>query len=159
MRILLCTLVLLLAFPIAAVDVKTIQLEDGSSLKGEVVSLRNGIYTFRTSSLGMIQLKASKVKSIRSGSGNERGSSGIFDSFNLDTAEFDAIKQMMMSNVDVMAAILDLHNDPQLQAVLSDPEIMQAVRNLDIEALTNNRKFKALLGHPKIKLIQEQARP
>jgi hypothetical protein len=42
---------------------------------------------------------------------------------------------------------------------LSDPDIMRAVQNLDIEALTNSRKFKQLLDHPKIRQIQKQVRP
>lgn len=167
MRILLYAL-LLLAFPVGAADIKTIQLQDGSRLKGEVISLQNGVYTIRTTSLGLLILDAAKVTSIIPGSqgpgspdtGAEEklGDGGILATL-MESIELDAIKEQMMNNVDIMAAILELHNDPQLKKVLGDPEIMRAVRNLDIEALTSNSNFKRLLDNPKIKKIQRQISP
>jgi|TARA_Y100000310_G_scaffold343685_1_gene452475 hypothetical protein len=145
----------------AAADLKTIQLQDGSSLKGEVISLQNGVYTIRTLSLGLITLDAARVISINpghTGSGGT-GASVITGTPAVGAAELDAVKQLMVSNGDIMATILELHNDPQLQKVLSDPEIMRAVQNLDIEALANNRKFTQLLNNPKIKQIQRQVHP
>lgn len=168
MRILRYALLLLLAFPVGAADIKTIRLLDGSSLKGEVISLQNGVYTIRTPSLGLLILDDARVISISPGSQDPRspdmgsqeksGGGGILDTF-MESIELDAIKERMMRDVDIMAAILELHNDPQLKKVLADPEIMRAVRNLDIEALTSNSKFKRLLDNLKIKKIQGQISP
>lgn len=167
MRILLYAL-LLLAFPVAAADIKTIQLQDGSTLKGEVISLQNGVYTIRTTSLGLLILDAARVISISPGSqdpgSQDTGSQekiaggGILDTF-MESIELDAIKEQMMRNVDIMATVLELQNDPQLKKVLADPEIMRAVRNMDIEALTSNSEFKRLLDNPKIKKIQGHFSP
>ena len=158
MRALLCSLLLLVAFPLSAADPKTIQLEDGSSLRGEVVSLQNGVYTIRTQSLGLIMLNAARVTSINGISAANTSKPAKSRSTGSETIEFDAIRALMMSNVDIMTSILDLHNDPELKAVLSDADIMRAVQNFDIEALTNNPKFRQLMDHPKIRQIQKQVR-
>jgi hypothetical protein len=159
MRTLLRILLLLVAFPLAAADIKTIKLQDGSSLNGEVISLSNGVYTIRSTSLGLITLDAARVMSINSGATSARpqesvGTSGI----GAPSIGMGAIKQQMMGNADIMAIILELHNDPQLQKVLADPEIMRAVQNLDIEASAKNAKFKQLMNNPKIKQIQGKVR-
>src|SRR5574341_1365277 len=48
-----------------AAEVREIELNDGSIVTGEVVSLSNGVYTIRAASLGTITIEESKVRSIR----------------------------------------------------------------------------------------------
>lgn len=53
-----------------------------------------------------------------------------------------------------MNSIRALQNDPDMQAILADPEIMQAVQSFDLTALRNNPKIIKLMQNSKIQSIQ-----
>ncbi|MBP7528447.1 MAG: hypothetical protein KA801_11000 [Syntrophorhabdaceae bacterium] len=59
--------------------------------------------------------------------------------------ETQALQQQMMGNQEIMNLILSMQNDPDVQKVLQDPEIMKAVSNGDINFLTANPGFMQLL--------------
>jgi hypothetical protein len=46
-------------------EVKEVELNDGTVITGEIVSLNNGVYTIKSESLGTTKLSESKVRSIR----------------------------------------------------------------------------------------------
>mgnify|MGYP006176654805 CR=1 FL=1 len=45
-----------------------------------------------------------------------------------------------------------------MQAVLSDPKVMQALQNMDMQALAKNSKNKALMNSPQMQRIQDSLR-
>jgi len=59
--------------------------------------------------------------------------------------ETGALQQQMMGNQEIMNLILSLQNDPDVQKVLQDPEVMKAVGNGDINFLMANPGFMQLL--------------
>ena len=52
--------------------------------------------------------------------------------------------------------ILSLQNDPDVQTILQDPEIMKAINSGDINALLSNPKFMKLLENPTIQDIRRK---
>jgi hypothetical protein len=62
----------------------------------------------------------------------------------------------MMSDKEVVEMILSLQNDPDVQKILQDPEIMKAVNAGDMDALLSNPKFMKLLENPTIHEIREK---
>ncbi len=62
----------------------------------------------------------------------------------------------MMSDEEIVNMILSLQNDPDIQGVLQDPEIMKAVNSGDINALLSNPKFMKLLENPTIQDIRKK---
>jgi hypothetical protein len=70
------------------------------------------------------------------------------------SSQIQRIQSSMMSNPGVMSSIFELQNDPAMQAVLADPEVMQAIQSFDLEALARNPKIKALMNDPRLKRIQ-----
>ena len=62
----------------------------------------------------------------------------------------------MMSDKEVVEMILSLQNDPDVQRILQDPEIMKAVNSGDINALLSNPKFMKLLENPTIQDIRRK---
>ena len=66
------------------------------------------------------------------------------------TPQAEDLKARIMNDEGVMALILSLQNDQDMQAILSDPSIMQAVQAGDTGALMNNPAFLKLLNNPRL---------
>jgi len=66
------------------------------------------------------------------------------------------LKDRMMKDEGTMALIGALQNDPEMQALLSDPSIVRAVQAGDIGTLLNNPAFMKLLGNPRVREIENR---
>jgi hypothetical protein len=144
-RFLLALLLLLLgAIPVPAGPTQRIELNDGSVIQGEVLSFNGSVYTIRTASLGTISVAASRVRAIHMG---DPGSALT------ERPEHRDLQQGILSSPETLNMILGLQNDPDVQAVLQDAELMKAVQAGDLEKLLANPKFMRLLENPKIQDI------
>jgi len=126
-------------------EIKEIQLKDGSVIYGEIISFSSGVFTLRSKDLGTVKIEESKIQAIRSrvpvaGKGDQ----------------IQQLQQRMMSDEEVVQMILSLQNDPDVQKILEDPEIMKAVNAGDINALLSNPKFMKLLENPTIQDIRKK---
>lgn len=128
-------------------EMRTIELIDGSIISGEVLSLRKGIYTIKSNSLGTISVEDSKIRTIRPVS-----------AVKTPAAESKALQEKMATNAEVMDLIRSLENDPDFKKVLEDPEIMKAVNAGDVAALTANPTFMKLLNNATVKEIQKKTK-
>jgi len=142
LMLLLSLLLLIVGGYVFAEETNRIQLNDGSIIYGDIVSLRGGVYTIKSPTLGTVRIKASKVRSIQT----KPLSSGGQD-------QYQELQQKMMGDPDIINRILLLQNDPDIQAVLKDPAIMKAINAGDFNALMSNPKFMKLLNNPKIQDI------
>jgi hypothetical protein len=61
----------------------------------------------------------------------------------------------MLADKDIMTLILALRDDPEMQALLNDPSVLQAVSQGDISALTANPRFMHLLDNPRVREIRQ----
>ena len=106
----------------------------------------DGVYTFKSPSLGEFSVKAKQVQSISSSSvpASQAGSENI---------KLNQLQSTLQADPEAMKLITGLQNDPDVQAILSDPKIMNAIKSGDYAALINNPKFKKLMNNPKIKQI------
>lgn len=129
-----------------ASDVQRVKLTDGSVIKAELISMHNGVYTFKSSSLGKFSVNAKLVQSISSLSVPSSRAEAA-------NTKLNQLQSTLMTNPATMKLIAGLKNDPDIQAILSDPKIMKAVQSGDYTALANNPKFQKLLNNPKIKQI------
>jgi len=167
-------LILLIATfsPWLLADERIIELVDGSRIKGELVSLQNGKYTVRTESLGTVMLNQSQIvnissgtptnadsgtpkKSVKSGTSTKPDSDANFGTSTKET--ISAIQGALAAHTGLMKHILKLQNDPDMHAVIADPEILKAVQELDLESLARNPKIKALMNNDTMKDIQARS--
>jgi hypothetical protein len=146
----LCLSLLLFVQEASAGRTQIIELTDGSTITGEVVSLADGVYTIRSDSLGTVKVDAAKIRAIRSGSSSGAGA--------VSSDEVKALTAKIAGDSDIMAKILSLQNDPEFKKALEDPAIMKAVSEGDIPALTSNPKFMKLLDNATVKEIGEKVR-
>ena len=126
-------------------EIKEIELKDGTVIYGEIVSFSGGVFTLRPKGLGTVKIEESKIRVIRSGT-REGGKQG----------QIQQLQKRMMSDKEVVEMILSLQNDPDVQKILQDPEIMKAVNSGDMDALLSNPKFMKLLENPTIHEIREK---
>ena len=124
-------------------DQRVIVLTDGSRIHGEVVGMNGDAWVIRTQSLGEIEVPSSRIRGMET-----PGSEPVIAPA---SGSLSAIESTITGDATLMARIMSLRSDPQVQAVLSDPEVMAAVRSLDFDALRKNPKFQALMNDPEMK--------
>lgn len=138
-------LLLLFTFTVTdalAGDLKEIQLNDGSLIYCEVISLSDGVYAMKSPVLGSLKIDESNINSITS--------------IQSTREEIQALKSEMLSNDELLDIILALRNDPDFQAALEDPTVLEAVNSGDINALLANQNFVKLLNNPRILTIRDK---
>jgi hypothetical protein len=151
-------------------DVREIELRDGTVLRGEIVLLDDGTYTIRSESLGETRIAASEVRVIRFPA-QGTGPAAVGDSAPAGARpeseepgeppragdvkrEVEEIQRSLAGDGSLMDIITSLGDDPEVQAVLSDPRLMQAVQSGDLSTLMASPKFMDLLANPRIQEIQ-----
>ena len=142
--IIICILFVLgsIACNVSAGEIKKINLKDGSTIHGEILSLSQGVYTIESVSLGALKIEESKIGSITP-LGNIK-------------EEIQAIQQQIISDSELLNIILPLQNNPDFKNAMEDPSIMEAVNAGDMEALLSNKKFIKLLSNPEILNIRDR---
>ena len=151
----LCSIFLLLfmTLPVAvhAGELQEIVLIDGSIIVGELVSLTNGIYTIKTTTLGDLKVEDARVETIRNKSGRmERSEKASVQQ------EIIAIQQKMIADESIIQLILALQNDPDFQDILQDESIMKAISSGDFNALMTNPKIVKLMNNPSVQEIKRK---
>jgi hypothetical protein len=175
-----CIIVLFLCVGLGsawAAELREIELRDGSVLRGEIVSLENGTYTIRSDSLGEMRISASDVRVIRfappdrlpapesaTAAQREHPESDDINQPVEDLQhsgdlhrQLDDVQRSLATDDSIMQIITSLHDDPDVQSVLSDPKVMQAMQTGDLPALMANPKLMELLANPKIQEIQRRS--
>jgi len=139
-------------------EASTIELRDGSIISGEVLSFDGSTWIIQSPSMGRLEIEAAKVVSIRSRKTVSQVPDGGRSTGNqANMADIQAMQQSIMSSEQLMTMIMGLQNDPEVQAILQDPEIMRAVNAGDMNALLANPKFRRLMENAKIKEVTREA--
>jgi hypothetical protein len=137
---------------------KKIELTDGSALEGEIVSFSEGKYTVQSASLGTLQIEDSKVRSISSTDQAAVDSSGA--AVPSDPAaiqsEMQKLQPAIMSDPNIMKTVAGLVSNPDFQALVNDPEVVNAAKSLDLKTLMANQKFVKAINDPAIKEIDQK---
>ncbi|ABQ24855.1 hypothetical protein [Geotalea uraniireducens] len=71
-------------------------------------------------------------------------------------AQVQEIQGKLLNDEGIMALILSMQNDPEVQALLSDPAVVNAVAAGDVKALADNPRFMQLLNKPQVREIQKR---
>jgi len=155
--VVLCVGFIFLSSPAFATELQQVVLDDGSSIIAEVRGLEAGVYQLHSPSLGAIQLPQSRVQRIgphRAGAvpSAPTGAPGT-------GAQVRDLQVQMASDPTMAASLLQLSELPEMQAVLSDPEIMSAIERGDLGALEANPKIQKLMGNSTVRDLSQQISP
>ena len=150
-RIIMVSLFLLAVNPAAyCAEASRVELNDGSVITGEIVSYANGVYVINTASLGEMKLDAAKISSIQplnSSLVNSPAASAAGVN-NPDGSKMGAYSQSLMSKPENAAIVAGLASDPHIQELVNDPQVAEAVKKGDIQALMKNEKFMQIVNDP-----------
>jgi hypothetical protein len=154
-----CFAAALFAYACGALASPTIELKDGSRIQGEIQSLENGVYTVVSPSIGTVHVAQSNVaRIVYSGA-----ASNAADASSKSPARDDAVTQQIQQvqsriaqDPAAMQSIMSLQNDPQIQALLSDPAIVKAIQEGDYVSLLGNAKIQALESNEHLKQVLQQ---
>jgi len=76
----------------------------------------------------------------------------------LPAGQLPRIQERLISDEAVFLKIQALRDDPDIQAVLSDSALMEALRAGDLNAVISNPKFMRLIENPAIQEIMKEVR-
>src|SRR3990172_5459524 len=108
-------------------EMKELELNDGTVITGEIVSLDDGVSTVKSESLGTIKLAESRVRTIR-----VKGSTKDSDSADTN-AQAQALQQKMMNDTEVMKAV----NSGDVAALMANPQFLKLMNNRTVQEITN----------------------
>lgn len=139
------------------ISAEEIVLQDGSRIKGKILSMNGGSYQLQTDSMGVITIDKSKIISISQGGSLPT----IANDAAMETGQsaVQSLQTNMAADQGLMTSILHLQSDPDMQAVLSDPELMRAVQSFDLQTLKNHPKIKKLMANSRVQSIQKKVSP
>lgn len=131
---------------------RTIALKDGSLLKGKIIQLHNGIYTLETSFLGRIEVPEAYIVSITSGQAAQNKNWDVFSSSkdSILKGPIHEPQSSLFSDPKLMAEILDLLNDEDVQTMLADPKLLDGLLTYDPEKIRANENIQNILQNPNI---------
>lgn len=132
-----------------------IELKDGSQIQGDIQSIQDGQYTVVSPSLGTVHIAQSNIVRISYDGGGESRDRAVSDGTGIDhpSSQAQQLQVQLAQNPEAMKSILSLQNDPQIQALLNDPQIMQAIQRGDYASLLDNPKIQALDNNPQLKSV------
>lgn len=131
------------------IHAEQIVLRDGSRIQGEVLSMTKGVYRIQSPSLGVIDLPADRIRSITKGTIQPQQAPAAAGS-----PAVQSLQATMAQDQDIMSRILRLRDDADMQAVLQDPELMQAIQSFELKAVADHPKIKRLMNNQDIRDIQ-----
>jgi len=147
-RLILLSLIVALNLPlwVSAGASRVIELIDGSRIFGVIVNYGEGGYTVQSEALGLLKLRDEQIRSIHSPS----QTSGQAEALDLQSSDRTAqsrlehIQTRIVADPGVLALVMSLQQDPDVLAILSDPQIMQAIMSGQVAMLQDHPKFREL---------------
>lgn len=132
-----------------------IELSDGSRIQGDIQSLEGGVYTIVSPALGTLRIAQSKIARINYDAGADRPgqTSGSADAM---AAQISQLQTQLAKDPATMSLIMQLQQEPQIQALLNDPKIMRAIEQGDYSSLMNDPQIQALGENAQIKQLLQQ---
>ena len=149
----------------ASAEVAAIHLNDGTTVRGEVIGLKGGSYQIRTESLGELSIPQEKIKIVEFNPASSQASANSIapvapntgsNSANASSATLANISSRLQNSPALMGDIQSLTNDPDVMAIVQDPEIQRLISAGDYATLMNHPKMRRLMNNSKIRGITNQ---
>jgi hypothetical protein len=156
---------------------QVITLKDSSVIRARVTEMSGGFYVAKSPLLGEIKIPSGEVVSIRAEgtSAQSEGAPATNCASQPDApsaqapapASLESLRSSLSSKVqnlvsthDGMNAVTNFSNNPDMKAVLNDPQVMQAIQSDDYNSLMQSPVMKRLLDNPQTQaLIQSVLKP
>jgi len=121
---------------------KTISLKDGSTIIGEVIQLKDGVYTIKTSLLGEIEVKDEDILTISIAA--ESSSSNSLKN------QVQQIQGDILNDEEIMEDIQNVMQDKEIMKLLSNPDLINDVMTFNEDKIRANESISDLMANPEI---------
>jgi len=161
----LLALMMVLAIPHLALAEapRIIELNDGSRITGSILGYNAGVYTIESASLGRLQLRDEQIRSIRSptssSSSEPAGTLGSLSQNRATQGQLMQIQNRILANPEVLMLVMSLQQDPEVIALLNDPQVMQAILSGQADTLQDHPKIRQMENNPTIQKIMQILSP
>jgi len=123
-----------------------IELEDGSVVSGELVSLHVDLAIVRSPSLGRVEVPADKIRTLTySKAPSEPGER---------TAITDDVARSR-GEAAAASGLESLRSDPLMQAIVSDADLMKRIHSGDLDSLIGDPRLRALSSHQAVRAMMD----
>jgi hypothetical protein len=131
-------------------------LKDGTVIHGEIDSLQNAVYTVKSNSLGTLQIRQQDVQVIDNASTAAVGAptSGSMS----ESAQRNAVQSKLTQDPTLLSKVEALQSDPDVLAILNDPEIMSTIASGDYGVLMSHPKIIALMQNSQMQEIVDSVK-
>ena len=106
--------------------------------------------------MGTVTVDEDKIRVIRINHGPSPESAPAKLPVQSSPKDIQDLQKSIMENETIMQKVLSLQNDPRMQEILQDPEILEALNSGNFTALLSNPKFLELLNSTEIQEIQKE---
>ena len=134
------------------------ELMDGSVIQGEILSYSGGVYRINSDVLGTISLPEEKIRAIKPArnSGSQADSGNGPNELSLGAQKIDRMQDRMLNDPETVRLIEELQNNPSVQKILQDEELMKAIAQGNLNRVGEDPKIKALMNDKTIEKIIEK---
>ena len=136
-----------------------IELKDGSRIQGDIQGIEHGEYTIVSPTLGKLHVAQSDIVRIVYGGAHAASEPAGADATPRNqelSGQALQLQAQLAQDPEAMKSILGLQSDPQIQALMNDPAIVQAIQQGDYMGLLDNPKIKALENNAQIKELLQR---
>lgn len=120
----------------------TIELDDGTVIQGEVIALDTNDCTIKTGSMGRITVNASKIRNISMYGKAAAAHTAAAVSGQDMAIMIERVKNMPATDPRMKQMEAAIIANPRFQELLNDPDIVNAARSGDYNALMSNKKLQ-----------------
>jgi hypothetical protein len=149
------SILLIFVFIVSTVRANTqsrFELMDGSVIQGEILSFSRGVYRINSDMLGTISLPEEKIRAIKpirdSGQPVKNSNETV-----TGAQKIDQMQNRMLSDPETLRLIEELQNNPSVQNILQDDELMKAIAQGNLNRVGEDPKIKALMNDKTIEKI------
>ena len=153
-------LTLCVAHTVFAGAPKEIHLKDGAVINGTVEAFDGERYTVRSDSLGELRIHESHIAAIVAPSATAAASPTQVTKepgATYSPSDLSTMQQQLLGDAETLGMIQSLQNNPQIQAIINDPQLMQAIYSGDLATLQQDPRIQALMQDPTVQRIQNRA--
>jgi len=134
------------------------ELMDGSVIQGEILSYSGGVYQINSDVLGTISLPEEKIRAIQPARdpGSQANNSNGPNEPSPGAQKIDQMQDRMLNDPETVRLIEELQNNPSVQKILQDEELMKAIAQGNLNRVGEDPKIKALMNDKTIEKIIEK---
>ncbi len=139
-------------------DSQTITLKDGSRIKGKLIGIQGSTYLIDTPHMGEVEIDSGEIANIAHGAETaEKPKNVTMQPQGMGSGNVQQAQNLLMSDPDLTAAMMELANDPEMAELFKDPTLLMKLQSMDPAEIQNDPRIQKILSDPRMQQIMQKA--